>query len=92
MPQLYEIHLTIDTKDAELATRVSTMLKWKTSEIARDPVLGNKNFFYLTKYTENLEDARIEIVAAKAALFHLGVNLLREKIEHIVHDIRYQHH
>jgi putative NIF3 family GTP cyclohydrolase 1 type 2 len=86
---LYEIHLTVDTAHAERATWVANAFHWKTSEIARDPVLGNKNYFYLTKYSVTLESALSEIQEATAALKLHGVPLIREKVEHIVHDVRY---
>jgi hypothetical protein len=89
MKLLYEIHLTVDTAHAERATWVANAFHWKTSEIARDPVLGNKNYFYLTKYTEDLEIALREIMTASSALKLHGVPLIREKVEHIVHDVRY---
>lgn len=89
MSGLYEIHITTDTLDAEVASTVARANKWKTSEIARDPVLGNKNYFYLTKYADTLGEAQLEVLEIIAALRDAGVDPLRAKIEQIVFDQRF---
>ena len=86
---MYEIHITVDVSKASIASQVARDYKWKTSEIARDPVLGNKNFFYLTKYKSTFFEAFETMQECIEALADLDVSILREKIEHIVHDIKH---
>jgi hypothetical protein len=91
MKPLYEIHITCMTSQAQAATEVAKKLHWKTSEIARDPVLGNDTYFYLTKYAETLDIAHTYLTDAIVALLYTyNVEVIREKIEHIVHDVRYK--
>lgn len=85
----YEIHITCSVYHSAVAEQVAKTLHWKTSEIARDPVLGKATYFYLTTHTATLEDAHIRMEACCAALETEGVPVIREKIEHIVHDRRY---
>lgn len=86
---MYEIHITCLTSESQPATYVAKELHWKTSEIARDPVLGKDTYFYLTKYAKSHDLALAEIAVAMDMLRSQNVKVLREKIEHIVHDIRY---
>lgn len=87
---LYEIHITTYTSFSKQATEVAKQLHWKTSEIARDPVLGNDTYFYLTKYAESLPTAFVVLRDAVFELESVQVPVVREKIEHIVHDKRYR--
>ena len=87
---LYEIHLTCYTSQSTQAAAVAADLHWKTSEIMRDPVLGNDTYYYLTKYASTYEQAMAYISKAKEAMLGAGIVLIREKIEHIVHDIRHR--
>lgn len=87
---LYEIHITTYTSFSKQATEVAKQLHWKTSEIARDPVLGNDTYFYLTKYADSEEQAHIYIDEAIVMLLNSEVKVVREKIEHIVHDLRWK--
>ena len=87
--QLYEIHITTYTRYSVQAKKIAEVLHWKTSEIARDPVLGNDTYFYLTKYAENLALAHQHISEVVNMLRYYDVIVVREKIEHIVHDIRH---
>jgi hypothetical protein len=84
----YECHITVDTKDAEAATRVAKELHWKTSEIARDPVLGNKNFFYLTTHDSEPQRMFNRMNQCVYYLKEQRVPVLREKIELIIHDTK----
>jgi hypothetical protein len=86
----YECHITVNTEHAEKATVIAKDQHWKTSEIARDPVLGNKNFFYLTTHSDTLMNL---VTRMRACVEHLelgGVPVLREKVEAILHDVRYK--
>lgn len=86
---IYECHITCDVKDAAIATEVARIDNWKTSEIARDPTLGNKNFFYLTCHERDVEKIFLRMRAVVRALRHLKVEVLREKIELIIYDTKF---
>jgi hypothetical protein len=85
---LYECHITLSVDDAEKATHVAKEFHWKTSEIARDPVLGNATYFYLTTHTNDFPQMWEKMKTATAALEGFGVNVIREKIELIIHDTK----
>lgn len=85
---LFECHITVSTDDAEAATTVAKMCHWKTSEIARDPILGDKNFFYLTSHATDYNDMWSRLKAASRMLQESAVPVLREKIELIMFDTK----
>lgn len=87
---MYEIHITCLTSQSAKATKIAKEFHWKTSEIARDPVLGNDTYFYLTTHADTLDTAYLRMQQAVDALYCTNVTVLREKIEHIVHDYRYE--
>jgi hypothetical protein len=88
----YECHLTIPAPEIE-AQRASyehlaEQRGWKTSEIARDPLMGEETFFYFTKHADDygeIFDAMFEMAEQVAAL---GTLVVRRKIEMIVYDVR----
>ena len=86
---LYELHITVNVADAEVAGMIARDLHWKTSQIDGDPVLGHRPFFYLTTYTKTMGEAFKVMAKATRALREGGIAILREKIEYIVHDVRY---
>ena len=90
MKLLFEIHITCFCSQATQAAQVASALKWKTSEIKRDPVLGNDTYYYLTKYAASLELAHAELRTCVDQLINNKIVVIREKIEHIVHDKRYE--
>jgi hypothetical protein len=85
---MFECHITVSTDDAKAATVIANEYHWKTSEIARDPVLGDKNFFYLTTHTKDYGSMWIKLRSAVDALEASHVPVIREKIELIVHDTK----
>lgn len=85
---IYECHITVSTDDAEAATTVAKELHWKTSEIARDPILGDKNFFYLTTHTNDFPLMWERMNSAANQLRSMNVKVIREKIELIIHDTK----
>lgn len=85
----FECHITAPTVQAEKAAKIAEMYGWKTSEIARDPLLGDKNFYYLTKHSRDLGLIMADMRDCTNGLADSGVRVLREKIEIIVHDVRY---
>jgi hypothetical protein len=85
---MFECHITVSTDDAEMAASVAKTYHWKTSEIARDPVLGDKNFYYLTTHTKDYASMWNKLRQAVAVLEESKVPVIREKIELIVHDTK----
>lgn len=86
---LYEIHITCYVSQAGQASQVASAMHWKTSEIARDPDLGNNTYYYLTRYAATLDDALLALSECVSELRAKHVIVIREKIEHIVYDVRH---
>lgn len=84
----FECHITCYEKDSLIAERVARECRWKTSQIARDPLLGNDTFFYLTKHSANYVDIYADMKATVGVLSQDGVDVLREKIELIMYDTK----
>ena len=84
----YECHITINAKDASIGTVIANARKWKTSEIARDPLLGDATFFYLTVHRSSLPAIYKEMKTTVYLLKESGIEVLREKIELIVYDTK----
>lgn len=84
----FECHVTCLSSQADLAQNVATALGWKTSQIARDPVLGDDTFFYLTMYDTDYMTLyhRMKFVAYR--LMAEGCTVVREKIELIMFDTK----
>jgi hypothetical protein len=87
--QLYELHITVNIREHDLAEVVAKELHWKMSQIMGDPVLGHKPFSYLTTYSDDIDSALGKLDRCVIALREAGVAVIREKIEHIVHDVRH---
>ena len=85
---MFECHITVSTDDADVATQIATAQHWKTSEIARDPVLGDKNFFYLTSHSKDYKDIWDRLRTCVTIFEKCKVPVIREKIELIVHDTK----
>lgn len=85
---MFECHITVSTDDANAATIIANDQHWKTSEIARDPVLGDKNFFYLTTHTKDYGIMWDKMRKTVDMLLAANVPVIREKIELIVHDTK----
>lgn len=84
----YECHITTRTSFSAQATTIATELHWKTSEIARDPVLGEDTYFYLTTHDSDAARMKKRMDECVARLKEAGVQVLREKIEEIIHDTK----
>ena len=85
---MFECHITVSTDDAEKATDVAEICHWKTSEIARDPILGDKNFFYLTTHAKDYKSMWERLRVCVEMLGNRNIPVIREKIELIVHDTK----
>lgn len=59
---------------------------WKSSEIARDPVLGEDTYFYLTAHSDNLVDMYAMMGKLTGALRTNDIKVIREKIEMTIYD------
>lgn len=84
----YECHITTTIGDADAAERIAATFGWKTSEIKRDPVLGDASHFYLTAHDSNYLRLHQKMIMAADDLRNLGCMVLREKIELIVYDTK----
>lgn len=91
MSNLYELHITVNVADEGVAEAVAKKEHWKTSKIMGDPVLGHKPFFYLTTYVRSFTEgaAKETLASGVFALRQAGIAVIREKIEHIIHDVRH---
>jgi hypothetical protein len=85
---MFECHITVSTEHAETATNIAKLCHWKTSEIAGDPILGDKNFFYLTSHSKNYSDMWDRLRNTVRMFENVEVPVIREKIELIVHDTK----
>ena len=84
----FECHITTQVRYAD---RVNAILPpgWKTSEIKRDPLLGDASYFYLTTHGQSWELIYHGMVHLRERLRLNDIPVLREKIELIIHDVRF---
>lgn len=87
---LYESHITVSIKDAELAQKVADEQNWKTSEIKRDITLGDNSYFYLTTHCPEIRLMFSRLNRATDMLKFYKINVIREKIELIIHDTKFK--
>ncbi len=91
---LYECHVTVPKpmthRDREQLRSIAARLHWKTSEIDRDPALGDHVFFYFTSHSDRLDEIKQRMEDLRRTLIATGINVdvLRMKIEKIVLDWR----
>lgn len=85
---MYECHITVTIADAVEAEKIAIEFKWKTSEIKRDPLLGEGSHFYLTAHDANFQRLYTKMIMTAADLRSCFCTVLREKIEHIVYDTK----
>jgi GH43 family beta-xylosidase len=83
----YECHITCKLRDARTATRIASERGWKTSQIARDPLLGDDTFFYLTCHSSDYDFLFQKMTKTVDALIGAKVSVVREKIEETIHDM-----
>lgn len=84
----YECHITTETSSAEKAAQVAQTLGWKTSEIARDPLLGDKNYFYLTLHERTFGEIKARMEHCVSILRANEIPVIRQKIEIIIFDTK----
>jgi hypothetical protein len=93
----FECHVTVLLNDPNvpigtvrsLGAKVAKELHWSTSEIERDPVLGKDSYFYLTSHDVDLVRMMERMQKARDMARMCGLTIVREKIEVVIHDIRY---
>lgn len=85
---MYECHITLSPKDATEAATLAKLHGFKTSEIARDEVMGDQNWFYCTRSHPDFQTIRGAMYGLVEALEARGIYVHRTKIEHIVWDWR----
>ena len=88
----YECHITVDTpEDQDRFDRLVQFADewgWKSSWIERDPLLGDKQFFYFTRHSNNFKEIEREMDLTANVLDRVGYPVLRKKIEMIVFDTK----
>lgn len=85
----YECHITVDTLFQEEAGAIAHSLDWNTSKIDGDPLLGDKTHFYLTCHSKNYDSIRSKMLETSGELRYRNIPVIREKIEEILFDRRY---
>lgn len=91
---LFECHITLKRPEGtQRSFEINKILAiaydvgpWKSSEIARDPVLGEDTYFYLTAHSENLVDMYAMMGKLTKALRYNDIPVIREKIEMTIYD------
>ena len=93
--EVYECHITVGMEDIEVGDKkfhhledLARFHKWKTSYIDGDPLLGDKRFFYFTRYAKNFQDMKIKMNKMADVLIMQEFPVVREKIEGIVYDTK----
>jgi len=84
----YECHITCKLEDHVEAEKIAKWHGWKTSEIARDPLLGQDTYFYLTRHHDDLIEMHKEMNFMSGCLRNAGCTVIREKIELTVYDTK----
>lgn len=84
----FEAHITVTLKDAVRAQEKADLFKWKTSQIARDIILGEDTYFYLTAHSEDLPSILEDMKFVAKCLESEGVKIVRQKIEAIIFDTK----
>lgn len=86
---LFECHITLHLDDADVGNHLAKEFHWKTSQIERDPVLGNNAYFYLTTHASNYIEIYTKMNRTSLAFESLtNRTVVREKIELIMYDTK----
>lgn len=84
----FECHITCNLEDHAEAQKVADENDWKTSEIARDPILGQATYFYLTLHDDSFIDLYRYMENMEERLVEVGVVPVRKKIELTLFDTK----
>jgi hypothetical protein len=88
MKDSYECHITVPRDHLDEAETCVDPGYWRSSRIDGDPVLGKQVYGYLTAHDHDLQTLFANMDAAANTLRAAGVVVIREKIEHIIHDTK----
>ena len=86
---MFECHITVNKPKTPF--KISCLEKlgkkygWATSMIDGDPVMGDKVFFYFTRYSNNLNKILNEMAEFSNLI---PERVVRQKVEQIVYDSR----
>ncbi len=83
---MFELHVTLAKDSASPYTIELNRVRWTSSRIADDPILGAGTRFYRTAYCSTRQEAYKAIQDAQG----FWTEALRFKIEQIVYDFRKQ--
>jgi hypothetical protein len=86
---LFECHITYDKispEEQKLLEEYASKVKWKTSFIEGDPLLGPGVRFFLTCHSADSDQL---IRRMREVIRNSPVKPIREKIEEIIHDTKY---
>ena len=83
---IFECHVTCGLLHKKQCEPIAAELHWKTSQIERDPVLGNATYFYFTTYDADYVILFNKMRYLSMVLTRHLIPVIREKIELIMYD------
>lgn len=84
----YECHITSRSSEVSKIEPLAKKHRFKTSEIARDPVMGDDVFFYCTSHGKDYADLYYRMRKLSDEMKQQEIPVLRLKIEHVVFDTK----
>lgn len=90
----YECHITVPMPSGGMLHEFEDIGEdhgWKTSYIQGDPLLGEKRYFYFTRFGTDLMDLANQMSALTNVLRNYDIQVLRQKIEEILFDTKTGH-
>lgn len=84
----YECHVTLPPKDRELVDSIAKFHRFKTSSLVGDEIMGDDKLLYCTSHSKTYDELSQRMDALVENLTENGVEILREKIEHIIYDTK----
>jgi hypothetical protein len=88
----YECHVTLrpDPAKREVVERIAYQLQFKTSVLLGDAVMGDERLLYCTGHSADSRKMYERMDALVSALRINGCQVLRQKIEHVILDERFE--
>lgn len=94
VPGGFEVHLTFDPfsmEDAEAIVKTCAASgPVKVSHLKGDAVMGDDKLMYFTFHDQTYSRAFTRMTTIRVMAMSMGHKALREKIEMILHDVRYK--
>jgi len=84
----FESHITCEISSLEerkVLEAFGLLTHWKTSCIDRDPILGDRVFFYFTKHSKSGDEL---IAETQEFAKTIPGRVIREKVEQIIYDTK----